>query len=117
MTNYPKLAPIVQDKYAKFEDEVAKRQAAFEQDYLKVYKKNPKEAHKMLTKWSLKVIKDAEDSTEDLTNEIFTIRTTDIQKAYFFANRKKKDLSTFRLEPTLIKLIKPFGTVWYRRAF
>ena len=91
MTDYPKLAPIVQDKYAQFEDEVAKRQAAFEQDYLKVYKKNPKEAHKMLTKWNLKVIKDAEALTEDLTNEIFTIRTTDIQKANFFANRKKKD--------------------------
>ena len=45
----------------------------------------------MLTKWNLKVIKDAEALTEDLTNEIFTIRTTDIQKANFFANRKKKD--------------------------
>ena len=34
---------------------------------------------------------DAEAVTARLMNEVFTIRTTDIQKANFFANRKKKD--------------------------
>ena len=34
---------------------------------------------------------DAEALTDDLTNQVFTIRTTDIQAANFFANNKRKD--------------------------
>ena len=34
---------------------------------------------------------DAEALTADLMNQVFTIRTADIQKDNFFANRKKKD--------------------------
>ena len=34
---------------------------------------------------------DAEALTEDLLNQVFTVRTEDIQKVNFFANRSKKD--------------------------
>ena len=34
---------------------------------------------------------EAEKLTEDLTNKVFTIRTTDIENANFFANKSKKD--------------------------
>ncbi len=91
MTDYQKLAPIVKVAYKNFEDETAKSQVTMEQEYMKVVKKNPKAANKLLNDYNLKVIKDAEALTEKLTNEVFTIRTEDIQKANFFANRKKKD--------------------------
>lgn len=91
MTDFPKLAPVVQKAYADWEADAAKQMAAFEADYLKTVKSNPKAAQQKLDTFNTKLIKDAEALTETLTNEIFTIRTTDIQKANFFANRQKKD--------------------------
>ena len=50
-----------------------------------------------MVKWRIPVlqggecVKNAENLAESLMNEVFTIRTTDIQKANFFANRSKKD--------------------------
>ena len=91
MTDYPKLAPVVKEAYKKFEADTAVKQKAFEEDYLKIYKKDPKKADKMLNDWNLKVMAEAEKLTEDLTNQVFTIRTTDIENANFFANKSKKD--------------------------
>ena len=91
MTDYPKLAPVVKKAYKKFEADTAVKQKAFEEDYLKIYKKDPKKADKMLNDWNLKVMAEAEKLTEDLTNQVFTIRTTDIENANFFANKSKKD--------------------------
>ena len=91
MTDYPKLAPVVKEAYKKFEADTAKKQKAFEEDYLKIYKKDPKKADKMLNDWNHKVMAEAEKLTEDLTNKVFTIRTTDIENANFFANKSKKD--------------------------
>ena len=91
MTDYPKLAPIVKKAYGEFETQLAERQKAFEAEYLKVAKADPKKAKKMIHDWSYKVIADAEALTDKLTNEMFTIRTEDIQKANFFANNKHKD--------------------------
>lgn len=91
MTDYPKLAPIVEKAYQKFEDQTAQKQEAFEREFLAVYKKDAKKADKMLNEFNLKVMAEAEQLAEDLTNQIFTIRTEDIQKANYFANRSKKD--------------------------
>lgn len=91
MTDYPKLAPIVHKAYAEWEANTAKEQAAFEKQYLDTYKTNKAKADKLLNEFNLKVMASAEKLTEDLTNEIFTIRTEDIQAANFFANNKKKD--------------------------
>jgi hypothetical protein len=45
----------------------------------------------MLNEFNLRVMADAEKLTENLTNEIFTLRTKDIQSDIFFANAAKKD--------------------------
>lgn len=62
-----------------------------EKKYMEVVKKDPKAASKLLNEFNLKVMNDAEALTDDLTNQVFTIRTTDIQAANFFANNKRKD--------------------------
>lgn len=91
MTDYVKLAPIVEKAYHEFEADTAKKQKAFEDEYLKIYKKDAKKADKMLNDFNLSVMASAEKLAEDLTNQIFTIRTADIQAANFFANKSKKD--------------------------
>ena len=91
MTDYQKLAPVVKTAYRDFEAKTAEAQKTMEAKYMKTVKTNPKAADKLLNDFNIKVLKDAEALTENLTNELFTIRTTDIQKDIFFANRKKKD--------------------------
>ena len=91
MTDYQKLAPVVKTAYRDFEAKTAEAQKTMEAKYMKTVKTNPKTADKLLNDFNIKVLKDAEALTENLTNELFTIRTTDIQKDIFFANRKKKD--------------------------
>jgi len=91
MTDYPKLAPVVHERYAAWEADTAKKMKAFEAQYLKTVKTNPKKADQMLQDFNLKVIRSAEAATESLENELYTIRTTDIQKSIFFSNNKKKD--------------------------
>ena len=58
---------------------------------VKTVKTNPKAAQKALDAFSIKAMTDAENLTEDLMNQLFTVRTEDIQKVNFFANRSKKD--------------------------
>ena len=91
MTDYQKLAPVVKAAYKTFEADTAKAQADMEKKYMEVVKKDPKAASKLLNEFNLKVMNDAEALTDDLTNQVFTIRTTDIQAANFFANNKRKD--------------------------
>lgn len=91
MTDYPTLAPIVKKAYAEFEKEVEGRMKTFEDSYVKTLKKDPAAAQKSLDDFNIQVIADAEALTADLMNQVFTIRTADIQKDNFFANRKKKD--------------------------
>ncbi|WP_418870133.1 C69 family dipeptidase [Sutterella wadsworthensis] len=91
MTDYPTLAPVVKKAYAEFEKEVEGRMKTFEDSYVKTLKKDPAAAQKSLDDFNIQVIADAEALTADLMNQVFTIRTADIQKDNFFANRKKKD--------------------------
>ncbi|QRG80736.1 C69 family dipeptidase [Citrobacter sp. R56] len=91
MTDYPKLAPIVKRAYKDWEDKVAKEQKEVEAEYLKMAKTNKDAANKMLNDFNLRVMADAENLTESLTNQLFTLRTKDIQSGIFFANAAKKD--------------------------
>lgn len=91
MTDYEKLAPIVKKAYRDFEAKTAVEQKKFEDAYVKTVKKDPKKADKMLNEWNLRVIADAEALTRDLTNQLFTIRTHDIQEQIYFMNNKSKD--------------------------
>lgn len=91
MTDYVKLAPIVQKAYKAFEAETAVKQKTMEAKYLKLVKTDPKAAQALLDDFNTKTLVAAQDLTEKLTNELFTIRTADINKAQFFGNAGKKD--------------------------
>ena len=73
MTDYQKLAPVVKTAYRDFEAKTAEAQKTMEARYLKTVKTNPKAADKLLNDFNIKVLKDAEALTENLTNELFTI--------------------------------------------
>nr|WP_314267262.1 C69 family dipeptidase [uncultured Moellerella sp.] len=91
MTDYPKLAPIVKQAYQQWEAKVALEQKTMESEYLKLAKTDKPAANKMLNAFNLRIMNEAEKLTEDLTNQLFTIRTEDIQADIFFANKSKKD--------------------------
>ena len=82
---------IVKSAYSDFEAKTAQAQKTTEEKNLKTVKRNPTTADKLLKDFNIKVFKEAKALAESLTNDFFTIRTTDIQKPHFFANRKKKD--------------------------
>lgn len=52
----------------------------FEDSYVKTLKKDPAAAQKSLDDFNIQVIADAEALTADLMNQVFTIRTADIQR-------------------------------------
>ncbi|QAV24268.1 C69 family dipeptidase [Proteus hauseri] len=91
MTDYPTLAPIVKKAYQEWEEKTALEQKEMENKYLAMIKTDKVGADKMLNEFNLRVMSDAEKLTENLTNELFTIRTKDIQSDIFFANKSKKD--------------------------
>ena len=62
-----------------------------EANYLEMAKTDKAAANKMLNDFNLRIMADAEKLTEDLTNELFTVQTKNIQDDIFFANQSKKD--------------------------
>lgn len=76
----------------------------FEDSYVKTLKKDPAAAQKSLDDFNIQVIADAEALTADLMNQVFTIRTADIQKDNFFANRKRRINEPVSLPETSFKL-------------
>lgn len=91
MTDYPTLAPIVKKAYGEWEAKTALEQKEMEANYLEMAKTDKAAANKMLNDFNLRIMADAEKLTEDLTNELFTVQTTNIQDDIFFANQSKKD--------------------------
>ena len=91
MTDYAKLAPIVKAAFADFEAVTAQRQAAMEAEYLEVVKTDAEKAAQLLNDFNLRILAEAENLAEKLLDDVFTIRTEDIQAQIFFANRKMKD--------------------------
>ena len=91
MTDYPKLAPIVKQAFKTFEAETAKKQALMEEAYLGMLGKDENAAKALLNMFNHKVIEAAEALAESLMNELFTIRTADIEESVVFKNNKSKD--------------------------
>jgi len=91
MTDYPTLAPIVHEVFAKREAELFAATAAIEAKYQEVVKSDRAAARQFLTEANQQLLAETLALVENLTNELFTQRTADIEKANFFANRKKKD--------------------------
>ncbi len=91
MTDYPTLAPIVKKAFADREVKVAQEQADFEKKYVEMAKTDPEGANKLLQTFNLGILADTEKLVDQLTNELFTVLTTKIEKENFFANRKALD--------------------------
>jgi len=91
MTDYASLAPMVKTAFAKFEADLAPRMAAFEAEFVKLHAEDEKAAAKLLNDFNLRVLAEGEELCETLLDDCFTKRTTDIQEAVYFRNRKAKD--------------------------
>ncbi|WP_293704818.1 hypothetical protein [uncultured Parasutterella sp.] len=91
MTDFPKLALIVQKRYSEYEADAAEKMKNFEQAYLKTVKSDPSKADKMLQEFNEKLILSALNMADELQNELMTIRTGDIDKLMYFPNVNKQD--------------------------
>lgn len=84
MTNFPKYAPMVQASYADLDADIQQRQVDFEAHYVKLYKKNPKAAQKLLDQFTNDTLADVMATTAALTNKIITDKSMEINKQYKF---------------------------------
>ncbi|WP_261529980.1 C69 family dipeptidase [Campylobacter lari] len=91
MSDYNKYAPIVKNAYAKFEKDTSLKQEVMEKEYLNLYKKDKNKAKQILVDFSLQNQMEAKKLTQDLTNQIFTLLTRDMDIKYKSLNKNKKD--------------------------
>uniref|UniRef100_A0AB33JI29 Dipeptidase n=1 Tax=Prevotella sp. GTC17262 TaxID=3236797 RepID=A0AB33JI29_9BACT len=84
MVNYNRYAPIIQERYARFETETAQYQHEMEEQYLAIYKTQPMHAQELLQAFSDKVLTEALAVADELQDELFTRLTQDIQAEYLF---------------------------------
>ena len=70
---------------------MALKQAKFEDEYVKLYKKDKKKADKLLNEFSKKTMQEAKDLTQELTNKVFTMLTADMDAKLKSLNKGKKD--------------------------
>ncbi len=85
MVNFNRFAPIIQDTYAKFEKETTQRQKGMEEQYLQIYRSQPIRAQELIQQFSDKMLLDALDMADNLTEELFTLLAIDTQNEYRFA--------------------------------
>ena len=91
MTDYAKCAPVVKTAFRAFEVDLKPRMAAMEADYVKLVETDRAAAQRLLNDFNLRVLAEGEELAERLLDEVFTIRTTDIQETIVFKNNKSKD--------------------------
>ena len=91
MTDYAKCAPVVKTAFRAFEADLKPRMAAMEADYVKLAETDRAAAQRLLNDFNLRVLAEGEELAERLLDEVFTIRTTDIQETIVFKNNKAKD--------------------------
>ena len=84
MTNWKVFSPIVQTAYHKFEVKTASKQRELEQNYLKMYKRQPKKAQALINDFEKTTVADALALTEQLTNTLFTKMTYTTDMTYHF---------------------------------
>ena len=85
MTNFNRYAPVIQETYAKLEEEYAQRQREMEEQYLAIYKTQPIRAAELVQATSDRLLTRALEVTDWLTEELFTRMAIDIQAEYRFA--------------------------------
>ncbi|MFA7115945.1 MAG: C69 family dipeptidase [Bacteroidales bacterium] len=84
MVNYNKYAQVIKEVYSKFEIETDQRMKEMEEEYLKIYKNQPIRAAEMIQAFTDKVMQDTLDVTDELTEDLFTRISIDIQTEYMF---------------------------------
>lgn len=91
MTDFEKLSPVVRKAFNAYEAECRDKMAAFEANYVKTRAKNARKADADLQKFNTALVQRAFQVAEQVENELFTIRTKDIQDKVFFKNNKQLD--------------------------
>lgn len=84
MIDFNKYSKIVQAEYSKQEAEFAKEQQAMEKEYLSIYKTDPAKAKQLLQDFQNKVMQDALNTTDKLTNIIMQDLTNSVNERYRF---------------------------------
>ena len=84
MVNYNRYAPVIRAAYDQFEAETTQRQREMEEAYLQICETRPIAAQELLQDFSDKLLLRALKVTDDLTEELFTRLTADIQAEYLF---------------------------------
>ncbi|EJC7272790.1 C69 family dipeptidase, partial [Salmonella enterica] len=84
MQDYNAYAPDVQRAYLVFEKQIAGKQKTMEQEYLKLYKSEPKKAQELLQTFEDKTMQDALNLTDSLTNQVFSKMTHATDMKYHF---------------------------------
>ena len=97
MQDYPRYAPIAHEAIARLEKDIAARQSAMEKEYLKVFRKDPKAARKLIQAFTDKTVSRQDEmlarligkiskmlGMENLTNEQYTDMIKKIEAEYHF---------------------------------
>ena len=84
MMDYNRYAPLIKERYAALEADMAASQQAMEADFLRLYGERPEEAVRMLQAWSDKWLSRALRVASDLEEKLFTLLTEDIEAEYKF---------------------------------
>lgn len=84
MQNFPKYAPWVQSGFATLNQQIQGQQTKFEADYVKLYKKDPVAAQALLDNFTRMTQKEVFTEVEQLTNQILTDMTNQVEKTYHF---------------------------------
>ena len=84
MIDFNKYSKIVQAEYSKQEAQFAEEQQAMEKEYLSIYKTDPAKAKQLLQDFQNKVMQDALNTTDKLTNIIMQDLTNSVNERYRF---------------------------------
>lgn len=84
MTDYNLFAPVIKDTFRKLELKFDAMQKEIEAEYISTYEQFPLKATEMLTEKNLEMQQMALDTANDLTNKLFTMLTSKVQKEYLF---------------------------------
>ena len=84
MTNYNAYAPLIKQTYAQLEADNDAAQKEMEAEFLKLWPNDKGRAMQLLQDFSDRALTHALDVAHELTNELLTRMTADIQKEYLF---------------------------------
>nr|WP_278068670.1 C69 family dipeptidase [Edwardsiella ictaluri] len=85
MVNYYRYAPGVQQEYQRLESRFSDLQKAMESEYIKIYQEDMVEADRLLQRFGEQVFAEALETTQTLTNRLFTQLAQDVNAKYLFA--------------------------------